>query len=93
MYYMQKTKFNLPKHTKKTPPPPEQVLPPELVQLHLMTQCFTQTEALDNLNLLYTTYCLSDEGIDERFEDKAIMARFFLFQADLIKFNYAQFSE
>ena len=89
---MQKTKFQLQKHTK-TPPPPVPEIPAELVQLHLMTQCFKESESLENLNLLYTTYCLSDEGIDDRFEDKAIMARFFLFVADLIKFNYAQFSE
>jgi len=91
-------KSNLPsnklgRNATQTQTPPEPVMPPELVQLHLMTQCFKESDALENLNLLYTTYCLSDEGIDDRFEDKAIMARFFLFTADLIKFNYAQFSE
>ncbi len=92
---MHKTKFSLPNKSNslasKSTQAPE--LPPELVQLHLMTLCFKESEALENLNLLYTTYCLSDSGIDDRFEDKAVMARFFLFTADLIKFNYAQFSE
>ena len=43
--------------------------------------------------MMYTTYTLSEMGIDDPCEDKEEMARFFLDIAHMIRFVYANFSD
>lgn len=76
-----------------TTPLPIPMLKGDTVPLHLMTLSRDQDKTLEQLNMMYTMYTLSDMGIDDSFEDKEETARFFLDMATLIRFVYANFSE
>ncbi len=81
-------------NTKSLPtPPPDPLLKGDTVPLHLMTLSRDEESSLNNLNMLYTTYTLSEMGIDDPCEDKEEIARFFLDVATMIRFVYANFSE